>query len=95
MSLETFKERMPENVRGGFYVGNQCLDCDLCRDVAPQNFARNDAGGYAYVKKQPESPEEEARCREALEGCCTGTIHDDGLNFDWEAIPAPPPFHMR
>lgn len=94
MSLDTFKERMADNVPGKFYVGNQCLDCDLCRETAPDNFERNHDGGYSYVKKQPETPEEEARCREAMEGCCTETIHDDADAFDWAAIPAPTPYHL-
>jgi ferredoxin len=86
---------MADNVPGRFYVGGQCMDCDLCRAVAPEIFARNDAGGYSYVKKQPENPEEEARCRKAMAGCCTGTIHDDGAAFDWIALPAPTPYHLR
>src|SRR5262249_16772588 len=74
--------------------GGECLDCDLCREVAPEIFARNHDGGYSYVKKQPTTSEEEARCREAMDGCCTGTIHDDGDAFDWVAIPAPTPYHL-
>jgi ferredoxin len=85
MSFEAFKSRWPENVPGKFYVGDQCLDCDLCRDVAPENFARNDERGYSYVKKQPETPDELARCREALAGCCTDTIYEDGDSFDSES----------
>ena len=94
MSLDTFKTRMADNVAGKFYVGNQCLDCDLCRETAPANFTRNDEGGYSYVKKQPETPEELAACREAMEGCCTETIFADGDTFDWAAIPAPMPYHL-
>jgi ferredoxin len=94
MSLDTFKKRMADNVPGKIYVGDQCLDCDLCRETAPENFARNDEGGYSYVKKQPETPEEMAQCREAIEGCCTETIFDDGDCFDWAAIPAPTPYHL-
>jgi hypothetical protein len=58
-------------------------------------FRTHDVGGYSYVKKQPEAAEEEARCREALAGCCTETIHDDGFDFDWSAIPPPTPYHLR
>jgi len=32
----------------------------------------------AYVFKQPDTPEEEAQCREALKVCPTAAIHDDG-----------------
>src|SRR5205085_12058975 len=43
--------RYPENVPGKYYVDNQCIDCDLCRETAPNNFTRNDDGGYSYVYK--------------------------------------------
>ncbi len=58
-----------ENVSGKFYVDDQCIDCDLCRETAPANFTRIDDGGYSYVFKQPLTPEEEALCKEAMEGC--------------------------
>jgi ferredoxin len=45
-----------ENVAGKFYVDDQCIDCDLCRETAPANFKRNDDGGHSYVYKQPETP---------------------------------------
>ena len=41
-----------ENVAGKFYVDDQCIDCDLCRETAPANFKRNDDGGHSYVYKQ-------------------------------------------
>jgi ferredoxin len=94
MPLDTFKTRLADNVAGKFYVGNLCMDCDLCRATAPAHFARHDEGGYSYVKKQPETPGELAACREALAACCTQTIFEDGDRFDWAAIPAPTPFHL-
>ena len=38
--------KYPENVEGQFYVDDQCIDCDLCRETAPANFTRNDDGGH-------------------------------------------------
>jgi len=70
--------RYPENTGGKYYVDNQCIDCDLCRETAPDNFKRNDDGGYSFVYKQPENPEEEARCKEAKEGCPVEAIGDNG-----------------
>src|SRR5690349_15783190 len=70
--------RYPENTAGKYYVDNQCIDCDLCRETAPDNFKRNEDGGYSFVYKQPESPEEEARCKEAKEGCPVEAIGDNG-----------------
>ena len=70
--------KYPENVDGKFYVDDQCIDCDLCRETAPANFRRNDDGGHSYVYKQPESPEEETLCKEAMEGCPVEAIGSDG-----------------
>jgi ferredoxin len=67
-----------ENITGKFYVDDQCIDCDLCRETAPANFKRNDDGGHSFVYKQPESPEEEALCKEAMEGCPVEAIGSDG-----------------
>ena len=67
-----------ENVEGKFYVDDQCIDCDLCRETAPANFKRNDDGGHSFVYKQPESPEEETLCKEAMEGCPVEAIGSDG-----------------
>ncbi|PYK90518.1 MAG: ferredoxin, partial [Verrucomicrobia bacterium] len=27
--------KYPENAAGKFYVDEQCIDCDLCRETAP------------------------------------------------------------
>jgi ferredoxin len=70
--------KYPQNVVGKYFVDDQCIDCDLCRETAPANFTRNDDGGHSFVYKQPESPEEEALCIEAKEGCPVEAIGDDG-----------------
>lgn len=70
--------KYPENAAGKFYVDEQCIDCDLCRETAPANFKRNDDGGHSYVYKQPENPEEETLCKEAMEGCPVEAIGNDG-----------------
>lgn len=67
-----------DNLAGKYYVDTNCIDCDLCRETAPANFTRNEDGGYSYVYKQPSSPEEEALCKEAKEGCPVEAIGDDG-----------------
>ena len=40
--------------------------------------SENDDGGHSFVYKQPESPEEEALCKEAMEGCPVEAIGSDG-----------------
>ena len=70
--------KQPENAGGKYYVDDQCIDCDLCRETAPDNFMRNEDGGYSYVFKQPENGEERELCLEAMEGCPVEAIGDDG-----------------
>ncbi len=70
--------RYPENVAGAYYVDNQCIDCDLCRETAPANFRRNEDGGYSYVYKQPSTPDEEKLSEEARQGCPVEAIGNDG-----------------
>jgi ferredoxin len=67
-----------DNVAGKYYVDNQCIDCDLCRETAPNNFKRNDDGGFSFVFKQPATPDEEAQCKEAQEGCPVEAIGANG-----------------
>ena len=71
-------EKWECNVAGKFYVDQQCIDCDLCRETASEFFARNDDGGYSYVVKQPSTDEEIALCNEAKDGCPVEAIGDDG-----------------
>ncbi|MBD3220015.1 ferredoxin [bacterium] len=72
------QDKVPGNVTGKFYTDTNCIDCDLCRQTAPENFDRNDDEGYSYVKKQPETEEELQQCRDALEDCPVEAIGDDG-----------------
>jgi ferredoxin len=77
-AMADIANRYNDNVLGRYYVDNQCIDCDLCRETAPNNFTRNDDGGYSYVYKQPENDDEEKQCKEAKEGCPVEAIGDDG-----------------
>lgn len=76
--MASFQHKYPDNVRGKYYVDDQCIDCDLCRETAPDNFTRNEDGGFSYVFKQPVAPEEETLCKEAMEGCPVEAIGNDG-----------------
>lgn len=72
------KNKLSENVPGRFYVDDQCIDCDACRETAPRFFRRNDDKGYSYVHAQPKTEQEVAECLEALEGCPVEAIGKDG-----------------
>ena len=77
-TMADLENRYEDNTKGAFYVDDQCIDCDLCRETAPDNFTRNDDGGFSYVYKQPESDDEKALCEEAMEGCPVEAIGNDG-----------------
>lgn len=62
-------QKVAENTPGRFYVDRTCIDCDLCRETAPDHFARHDEEGYSFVIRQPADPAEEAACLAALEEC--------------------------
>jgi ferredoxin len=71
-------QKVAENTAGRFYVDSTCIDCDLCRETAPGVFLRQEDEGYSYVVRQPESAEEEAASRAAMEECPVEAIGIDG-----------------
>lgn len=76
--MANIDDRLPDNVPGKWYVDSSCIDCDVCRTTAPDNFKQNEDEGYSFVYKQPENDEELALCEEAKAGCPVEAIGDDG-----------------
>lgn len=71
-------DKVEGSVAGKYYVDSSCIDCDVCRTTAPNNFQANEDEGFSFVFKQPENDEEEEQCQEALEACPVEAIGDDG-----------------
>lgn len=67
-----------DNTPGKVFVDQSCIACDACVLTAPKNFAMHEEDGHAFVSKQPTTPEEEALCKEAMEGCPVEAIGNDG-----------------
>lgn len=42
--MALIERRLPENVDGEFFVDDSCIDCDACRQIAPETF--RDHGGH-------------------------------------------------
>ena len=57
-------DKLADNVPGKWYVDSNCIDCDVCRTTAPNNFEANE--------------EETELMDEAMESCPTEAIGDDG-----------------
>jgi glyoxylase-like metal-dependent hydrolase (beta-lactamase superfamily II)/ferredoxin len=64
--------RLPQNVDGEFFVDDSCIDCDACRQIAPETF--RDHGDQSSVGRQPRTPEEVHRALLALVACPTASI---------------------
>jgi ferredoxin len=65
-------KRVPENAPGDFFVDSTCIDCDTCRQIAPQVFG--EAPGTSFVKAQPVAGAERRVALQALLACPTGSI---------------------
>jgi ferredoxin len=78
-AMATPTERNPDNVPGPYYVDSSCIDCDQCRVMAPDLFARNPDTGLGYVKRQPLTEDEVALAEETVAACATSSIGNDGV----------------
>jgi glyoxylase-like metal-dependent hydrolase (beta-lactamase superfamily II)/ferredoxin len=70
--MAELRNRLDGNAPGEFYVDSSCIDCDLCRQIAPQVF--QEAGDASVVRRQPSTPAEFLRAEMALVTCRTGSI---------------------
>ncbi len=64
--------RLAENVAGEFFVDSSCIDCDACRQIAPETF--QDHGGQSSVYRQPADERDTLRALMALVSCPTASI---------------------
>lgn len=67
----------PNNAPGPWFVDTTCIDCDVCREHAPEVFGRADGG--TYVKRPPATADEERRAWLGLVACPVACIGAEGL----------------
>lgn len=70
--MANLKLKLAENVEGSFFVDASCIDCDTCRQLAPETF--RDHGGQSSVYQQPETNAEKRLAKMAIVACPTGSI---------------------
>ena len=80
--------RRDENVPGDFFVDSTCIDCDLCRQIAPETFS--EAGEMSAVHRQPATPDAELRAMKALVSCPTASIGASGNHPAAKAVASYP-----
>jgi ferredoxin len=66
------RKRVLENVPGDFFVDSTCIDCDTCRQIAPEVFG--EATETSFVKAQPQTNATRRQALQALLACPTGSI---------------------
>jgi glyoxylase-like metal-dependent hydrolase (beta-lactamase superfamily II) len=80
--------RHPDNVAGDFYVDTTCIDCDLCRQIAPRVFGST--GEQSAVLSQPRAEAEELLALKALITCPTASIGTQRRHSMQRAVAAYP-----
>ncbi len=88
MSMAQDSKRLAENVPGDLFVDSTCIDCDACRQIAPQTF--RDHGDQSSVYAQPQTAAQWQRALMALVACPTasiGTVEKHDLQPAIKAFP--------
>jgi glyoxylase-like metal-dependent hydrolase (beta-lactamase superfamily II)/ferredoxin len=66
------ERRHASNAAGDFFVDTTCIDCDLCRQIAPDTFS--DVGEQSVVHHQPAGRQQVFDALKALVTCPTASI---------------------
>jgi glyoxylase-like metal-dependent hydrolase (beta-lactamase superfamily II)/ferredoxin len=62
-----------ENVPGDLFVDETCIECDTCRELAPDIFGSLDSG-QSFVQRQPSDDPSWRRALHAVVSCPTASI---------------------
>lgn len=76
------KKRLDSNVAGNFFVDATCINCDTCRQLAPDSF--EEIGEFSAVVQQPAGDERSLQAYQALLACPVGSIgteHSDRVQL--------------
>jgi glyoxylase-like metal-dependent hydrolase (beta-lactamase superfamily II)/ferredoxin len=65
--------KLPENAPGELFVDETCIDCDTCRELAPETFGSR-SNGQSIVVQQPGSDAAWTRALQAVVSCPTASI---------------------
>jgi glyoxylase-like metal-dependent hydrolase (beta-lactamase superfamily II)/ferredoxin len=70
--MASVQNSYPTNAPGDFFVDSTCIDCDLCRQIAPATF--KEESDHSVVYHQPTDDAEVLRAAMALVACPTASI---------------------
>ena len=88
------RKRLSTNVEGNFYVDATCINCDTCRQLAPDSF--EEVGDFSSVMRQPEGAVRVSQAYQALLACPTGSIGTERSDRNLlQAAKASFPLHLE
>jgi glyoxylase-like metal-dependent hydrolase (beta-lactamase superfamily II)/ferredoxin len=84
------RKRLDSNAPGNFFVDGTCINCDACRQLAPDSF--EEIGQFSAVSRQPDSDGHVHQAYQALVACPVGAIGTDqsdtsALTFAMDSFP--------
>jgi glyoxylase-like metal-dependent hydrolase (beta-lactamase superfamily II)/ferredoxin len=70
--MANLQKKLPANVPGNFFVDSTCINCDACRQLAPETFQERE--DFSSVFHQPANKLEVHRAYQAMIACPVGSI---------------------
>ena len=91
--MANLKKKLPANIDGNFFVDSTCINCDACRQLAPDTFQERQ--DFSSVFHQPGTEPEIHRAYQAMIACPVGSIgviHSD--HHQWQEAMAGFPLRL-
>ena len=70
--MANIKKKLSSNIEGNFFVDSTCINCDACRQLAPETFQEHEQ--YSSVYRQPAVDLDRHHAYQAMIACPVGSI---------------------
>jgi glyoxylase-like metal-dependent hydrolase (beta-lactamase superfamily II)/ferredoxin len=70
--MANIKKKLPGNIEGNFFVDSTCINCDACRQLAPETFQEQEE--FSSVYHQPALDLDRHHAYQAMIACTVGSI---------------------
>ena len=91
--MANIKKKLSSNIEGNFFVDSTCINCDACRQLAPETFQEHEE--YSSVYRQPAVDLDRHHAYQAMIACPVGSIGVMQPDRDhWQAAMASFPLQL-
>ena len=91
--MANIKKKLSSNIEGNFFVDSTCINCDACRQLAPETFQEHEE--YSSVYRQPAGDLDCHHAYQAMIACPVGSIGVMQPDRDhWQAAMASFPLQL-